>query len=761
MWAGKMGDLFDKGFTGTGGARTAEAADLEDEAHRGAATGQVAEGTTIATVDVSADVPTRTGRRSGRRTGGEGERTAQLLHLQNGQAGQIKARKGVFHRRLASADRWRIARLIQARNLRETRVFTITATVVLTDGRQFATRSQPVTVSPYLPAPSDSGPGKWVIWGGSLVALAAGAGAVGRCRPRRRRWGRAALLLILVTYIPPFSFLPNPLGLLWTLAGGYTYDTRLPFVNPFVMLDDPTRTLAARLETLIGRTGLDPLDPHAPLIGYAFTTVTLATRAQTQVHTEMIYADGTQRWYDLPVYGSRPIYRSYGTSSWLDDTLGRVTAVQQTLSLPPPVQADNSIVLGDPQRLPLHPNADRLDTGNNDNWLLPAFTTAVVQQRLVPAPAGDAFLLTTSARGSRNLWLVPLNGHAPTAIADGVTAYGWTPDSGWIVYTLANATHSIVALHPNGRNRHEVAQSRSAALPGLSKGTVWYTDGAMLHTVAIDTGAVTTQPLTGPLPLGVVRPSPNGRRVAYRCADHWCLQAPAGGSVTTFAQGGTEAAWSPDGHYLALADPQPRIYAGANGQEVRQIPVEPGLAGTQLSWTADSRYLLSAVFPDGGRRIIAADTKMHDVWDLSRPQWDADFALLPNRGVVDYKRAGRLLARSFALQQCNALAAEVGDGYPKWFPIHRNRAAALLRPRDSHQVRSGCLLAGFACLLEIGHVFHHSWVAIRAAHRGVLLVAILQDPLDLRVAAGELAHQLHPAASHSLHGRVGGVGPGI
>jgi len=514
-----------------------------------------------------------------------------------------------------------------------TGAFTITATVVLTDGRQLTARAQPVTVSPYLSAPADPGPRKWLIWGGSVLALLGGIVALGRYRPRRRRLGRAALLLILVTYITPFSFLPNPLGLLWSLNGGYTYDTRLPFVNRFVMLDDPTRALAGELEGLIGRTGLDPLDPHAPLLNYQFETVTLVDRTQTQVHTEMTYADGTQRWYDLPLYGFRPIYREYWISSWNNDGLGRVTAAQQDLPLIPRAGADSPIQLGDPQRVPLPVAAERLDTANTDNWLL-RFEQNPVQQRLMPAPGGEAFLLTTPGRVARNLWLVPLDGRAPFALAEGVTAYGWTPDGSWIVYTLANPSHSIVAVRPDGRTRHEVAQSRSAALPGLSNGGIWYTAGSSLYIAPLSGGPPTEQFLAGPLPLGVVRPSPDERRIVYRCADHWCGQPLAGGPLTTFARVGTEAAWSPDGRYVALADPQPIIYDSAGGQALRHIPIEQTLTGTQLSWTSDSRYLLAAVFPDRGRRIIVADTVTHGLWDLSRPQWDVGFALLPKRSAL-------------------------------------------------------------------------------------------------------------------------------
>ena len=86
----------------------------------------------------------------------------------------------------------------------------------------------------------------------------------------------ALLALTVVSFVSPFSYLPNPLGLAYLLVGAYTYDARLPFIsNRFVTIfrSDVEAALRPKLDALLGATGLDLLDPEQPLQGYQIESV--------------------------------------------------------------------------------------------------------------------------------------------------------------------------------------------------------------------------------------------------------------------------------------------------------------------------------------------------------------------------------------------------------------------------------------------------------------------------------------------------------
>jgi len=115
----------------------------------------------------------------------------------------------------------------------------------------------------------DPAGGLGLLIGGELLLrnVAINAPIAALSRPHRALLFAAALLL--VSFVAPFSYLPNPLGLAEMLAGSYTYHPGVPLVNGFAMLGaDPAPLVRERLDRLIGQTGLDPLDPVQPLVGY-------------------------------------------------------------------------------------------------------------------------------------------------------------------------------------------------------------------------------------------------------------------------------------------------------------------------------------------------------------------------------------------------------------------------------------------------------------------------------------------------------------
>src|SRR5439155_23135175 len=95
--------------------------------------------------------------------------------------------------------------------------------------------------SPWLPALP------WI--GAALLAV----GTLFILSPRNPRLPLAGLALsaiLLTSFVPPFSGLPNPAGLIWRIAGGYHYDPRLPFRNEFVIADEPDQLLQPYLDGL-------------------------------------------------------------------------------------------------------------------------------------------------------------------------------------------------------------------------------------------------------------------------------------------------------------------------------------------------------------------------------------------------------------------------------------------------------------------------------------------------------------------------------
>lgn len=144
---------------------------------------------------------------------------------------------------------------------------------------------------------------RWAAWIVLLTAIGLALIGLLFLRGRRRLWGAGLLGLFLITFVPPFSYVPDPLGLVLAASGGYRYDPRLPLVNRFLVAGDPTQALRPSLDPLVGRTGREPLDPVSPLDHYEFLSVrTYGARSpSSSVHVRFIYEDGSRRTYAVPV----------------------------------------------------------------------------------------------------------------------------------------------------------------------------------------------------------------------------------------------------------------------------------------------------------------------------------------------------------------------------------------------------------------------------------------------------------------------------
>jgi hypothetical protein len=466
--------------------------------------------------------------------------------------------------------------------------------------------------------------------------------------------GGIVAALLLISFIPPLSALPNPVGLYWRAVGGYDYDPRLPFKNSFLIAGSPEHQIRHYLDQLIGQTGLAPLDPNQPLQRYEILRVGLHPNEPRTalVTTRFIYADGSSRVYPVPLVDPAVDIFGFWLGGWRADGLQRLRSEHLALRGQPFAGPEASIRLGSVRRLDLHPSANRLDEANPSHWLW----HSVRVNRLVVAPDGSAFLIVIEQEaGQRQLWEVPLNGEPPIPVGpvSDVRAYGWSPDGRTIVYTRFDSDASAVdPTHPYAvmavpRAAPSASATRAGPLvlvtglntdqlPGLSAEAAWFFANNALWRAPYDGGQpiMILEAMSSYAP----RPSPDGTRVAYACGNAVCLvdgdgknQAKAAGLQAS------EMAWSPDGRQLAVIDRDPnnlsavRLIILSREGEVRwEADIAPRDATDPPQWTPDGNAVFIQTFPQDGRRIIAANLVTQEVLDLSREHWEAYFALAPD-----------------------------------------------------------------------------------------------------------------------------------
>lgn len=268
---------------------------------------------------------------------------------------------------------------------------------------------------------------RWVLWGGALGVMLV---FLRWLRRRRTGWARLGfwlVLLALFTYLPPFSYVPNPLGIYWARVGGYSYDLRLPFWNGFAVASLPTENLQRTLDEFIGQRGaLDPFDPVQPITGYRFISAYLQRDPASygnyaHVVTEFTYADGARREVTIPMREDKSMLGAYRMHSAF--SMGRLFTQHEEFDMTVFAWKGAPITLATPQRLILHPDAQRWDRYNPGDWVLGSDSP-----RLVFAPDGNSFLVA-SAKGNdkRDLLIIKLNGSPPARMAEDVLNYGWSP----------------------------------------------------------------------------------------------------------------------------------------------------------------------------------------------------------------------------------------------------------------------------------------------------------------------------------------------
>jgi hypothetical protein len=522
-------------------------------------------------------------------------------------------------------------------------------TLTLTDGRTVTSNTQTVVVAEPQPARPLS---RVIFWGAWTLSLLAATGALVwlRGRPRRLRGiGYALVALLLITFVPPFSYLPDPLGIVWTAVGGYAHDPRLPFADRFLVAGSPVARLRPWLDGLIGQTGLDPLDPTAPLARYEPVRVRVPRHraAPVEVVTRFTYADGSRRTYAIPLYqpiGPPGLYQA----GWAYDGLARLRTEHRELpgipfpdtSLAAQSSTAERVYLSGAVRLSLPQTAQRLDTVNPSNWYWRRAGHTALWRHVVWSPAGDAFLARAFADYNRDeLWLVPADDGQPERLAEDVIDFGWSPDGRYVVYTRRTDAWAmgVFALSPEERRERQLAQPAMTGrydFPGVSEEGVWYASEGALWLAPFDGGPAQRIAPAHWGASGPVRPAPDGSLIAYACSAGICLQDRNGGARRTIDAEAQQMAWSADGARLAAAAWEDRddvvlTIASRDGPIEHRVSIAPdGAAGTP-QWTPDGRRLFVQIAPFGGRRIIMVDVATGAVLDLSQPRWDAWFDLAP------------------------------------------------------------------------------------------------------------------------------------
>lgn len=509
----------------------------------------------------------------------------------------------------------------------------------LTDGRELTSNTQTVVVAVPQPIPWTEPALRWLVWGLTLLLAAAAALWLARRVRRWRIWGWAAIALLLVTYVPPFSYAPSPIAGVAFFTRGFSYDPRLPFVNRLLTPTDPTAQLRPFLDGLIGQTGLDPLDPVAPLASYEFVGVrSVRAYPEVWVSVRFTYADGASRVYPIP------LYQQMGTRGWRYDGLGRLRTEHVALTGSPFASDGAPLRLSAPAPLQLPDARYAILGGERSGW----FDLSYGRQHLAwkPAASGHAFLAQSGGDSQPTLWLLRPPG-SPTRIASDAQAYTWSPAGRYIVYTHGRGSVTLSVSDDTGRRLwdHPVAAQPGYVAPGVTDEGVWTIENGALWLTPFEKAAPvrlgeladlydegTDAQRAGPR---LVRPAPDGRRVAYQCGRGLCLQDRDGAHRSRLDVAFTDLTWRSDSSGFVAVEvdwqtPSSLQFVSAAGEIGPRVTITPEGPADAPQWVAGTDWLLVQTYPYNGRRILAVNSATGQLLDLSQPRWDAWFALHPD-----------------------------------------------------------------------------------------------------------------------------------
>jgi hypothetical protein len=486
------------------------------------------------------------------------------------------------------------------------------------------------------------------------------------------KWpGRVLILLVLWSEVPPFSFVPNPLVLMYAYGQNYSYDPRLPFVNKMMIGGDPTARLTPKLNGLIGQTGLDPLDPVQPLADFEFTRVASlgdwhGWSDSVIVTVQMVYANGTRRSYGIPIrpdYSSSNLFLSFDERVWNWNDLNRVYAEHAELPGIPFAMAGSGapLRLGNPQRLGVHPKGEQLEASDVGNWAY--IGGGFDKQKLLLSPDGKSLLANRwgsvgSETSLYELWAIGLDGTAtaPVMLTDDVLDYEWSLDGQYVIFNEAENRSSVFAIRRDGSDKHllSVPGNTMSRLPGLSRAGAWFAKDSHVWVAPLDGGpAIEAQGFSNVPTNNSVYPSPDSSRIAYTYLNTWHVQERDGGNsrkadvtrqlgepgldAATLPGDPRDVAWSYDGSKLAIVtwegvewyqnkDATLTIF-DKEGQQLRVVKLAEYGKGSTPHWLPDGDSILVQITSNGGRRIVLAELASGKAWDLTPSRWDPWFAI--------------------------------------------------------------------------------------------------------------------------------------
>lgn len=511
------------------------------------------------------------------------------------------------------------------------------AIMQLADGTTVSSPTQTVVVAVPQPVEATARILWWSTW---LLTVGLAAAAAWWCARRARRWrgwGLAGIGLLLITAVPPFSYLPDPLGLWWSWRGGYVEDTQLPFANRFVQ-GEATAALRPYLDGLIGQTGLDPLHPTEPLAGYSFGRVTLDQQLRTDVAVNFHYADGSQCHYAVPLSHPAALLGRFYRHNWHYDGLARLRAEHRPLG-------DETLLTDAPLSTPQRLHAIQTDWATRYGqfgYLEPA--------QMQWSPDGQAFFWLAPGDGS--LWWGSLS-KEPWMVADGVSMATWAAN-GELLYTQLTpeslpSTIIYQVAEPGSAERWLAVSGRIR--PYANQTGLWYATDEQLWFVAYGADAAeAVRPLPQAAPGTPLQLSPDEQWVAYSCltaesdAAALCLLGPDGRQTVDLNAAPIVLAWQPGTQRLAVGYQPFSPFGGQDepawldiialdetGQAQRRqhIQIAPQGPVGSIAWLPDGKLLVQT-FPYNGRRLLLVEAATARVADLTQPRWDAFFALHPN-----------------------------------------------------------------------------------------------------------------------------------